>query len=55
MLFRSQVADNYIKCHKHAGHGTQTLQQGLMNSCNPFFITVGQNLGYGMYGEEPEK
>ena len=40
-----QVADNYIKCHKHAGHGTQTLQQGLMNSCNPFFITVGQKLG----------
>ena len=40
-----QVADNFIKCHKHSGHGTQTLQQGLMNSCNPFFITVGQRLG----------
>ncbi len=40
-----QVADNRIRCHNHAGHGTQTLTQGLMNSCNPFFITIGQKLG----------
>ncbi len=40
-----QVADNLIRCHDHAGHGTQTLTQGLMNSCNPFFITIGQKLG----------
>lgn len=40
-----QVADRAIKCHKRTGHGTQNLTQGLMNSCNPFFITVGQKLG----------
>ncbi len=40
-----QVADRTIKCHNHSGHGTQNLKQGLMNSCNPFFITVGQKLG----------
>ena len=40
-----QVADRTIKCHKRTGHGTQTLKEGLMNSCNPFFITVGQKLG----------
>ncbi len=40
-----QVADNRIRCHKHEGHGTQDLTHGLMNSCNPFFITVGQKLG----------
>lgn len=40
-----QVADRTIKCHKRTGHGTQNLTQGLMNSCNPFFITVGQKLG----------
>lgn len=40
-----QVADNRINCHKHEGHGVQTLEQGLMNSCNPFYITIGQNLG----------
>lgn len=40
-----QVSDRTIKCHKRDGHGTQTLKQGLMNSCNPLFITVGQKLG----------
>ena len=40
-----QVADNIIGCHNLSGHGTQTLPEGLMNSCNPFFITIGQNLG----------
>ncbi len=40
-----QVANNYQKCWKAGGHGTQTVTQGLMNSCNPFFITIGQKLG----------
>ncbi len=40
-----QVADNRIRCHNHDGHGTQDLTHGLMNSCNPFFITIGQKLG----------
>lgn len=34
-----------INCHNHAGHGAQNLTQGLMNSCNPFFVTLGQKLG----------
>lgn len=40
-----QVADRTIKCHNHSGHGTQNLKEGLMNSCNPYFIKVGQKLG----------
>ncbi len=36
-------------CHYHAGHGTQNLTQGLENSCNPFFITIGQRLGVHNY------
>ncbi len=39
------VADQTIKCNNHAGHGYQKLRQGLMNSCNPFFISIGQKLG----------
>ncbi len=40
-----KVADNIIHCSNLAGHGMQTFTEGLMNSCNPFFITVGQMLG----------
>lgn len=42
--------ENYImKCHYHPGHGHETFTQGLENSCNPFFITVGQKLGVHNY------
>ncbi|MBE6719792.1 MAG: PASTA domain-containing protein [Ruminococcaceae bacterium] len=44
-----QVGDYRMKCHYHAGHGTQNLTQGLENSCNPFFITIGQRLGVHNY------
>lgn len=38
-----------IHCAKVEGHGTQTFTQGLMNSCNPFFINIGQQLGVETY------
>lgn len=42
--------DSYtMKCHYHPGHGTENFTQGLENSCNPFFITVGQKLGVHNY------
>lgn len=48
---RIQVSDRIIQCHKRDGHGTQDLKQGLMNSCNPLFITVGQKLGKDKFFE----
>lgn len=44
-----QVEKWRMRCHNHSGHGTQTFTQGLENSCNPFFITVGQKLGVHNY------
>lgn len=34
-----------ISCHKHAGHGTQTFEQGVQNSCNPVFMELGARIG----------
>ncbi len=43
------VEDRRIRCHKVAGHGSETFVQGIMNSCNPVFITVGLRLGVENY------
>ena len=34
-----------ISCWRRSGHGTQTLQRALQNSCNPAFIAIGQRVG----------
>ena len=40
------VAGRTYHCHdKKGGHGTQTLQQSISNSCNPAFIQIGQLIG----------
>ena len=40
------VAGNPYHCHDNkGGHGTQTLQQSISNSCNPAFIQIGQLMG----------
>lgn len=44
-----KIADRVIHCAKREGHGYQTFTQGLMNSCNPFFIDIGQKLGAETY------
>ena len=43
------VEDRKIRCHKVGGHGGETFLQGVMNSCNPVFIDVGQRLGIDNY------
>lgn len=34
-----------ISCWYHAGHGTETLVDGVCNSCNPYMIWLGQKMG----------
>ena len=43
------VEDRRIHCHKRTGHGGETFLQGMMNSCNPVLIDVGQRLGPERY------
>ena len=40
-----QLYDKSIGCHYSAGHGSQTYEQALCNSCNPAFIEIGQSVG----------
>ena len=39
------VEDRRIRCHKVAGHGSESFVEGIMNSCNPVFIELGLRLG----------
>ena len=44
------VAGARIKCWRYyRPHGGESLRQGLMNSCNPVFIGLGQKLGVDTY------
>lgn len=43
------VEDRKIRCHKVGGHGSETFLQGMMNSCNPVLIDIGQRLGVDNY------
>ncbi len=39
------VEDRKIRCSKTGGHGAQDFQLGIMNSCNPVFMELGERLG----------
>ena len=40
-----------VKCWQSKGHGAEDLSTALGNSCNPYFITLGQRLGGGLIRE----
>ena len=45
-----EVAGVRIRCWRYyRPHGSQSLRQALMNSCNPVFIGLGQKLGVQTY------
>lgn len=43
------VEDRRIRCAKTTGHGAETFETGIMNSCNPVFIELGERLGVDNY------
>ena len=49
------VEDRKIRCHKTTGHGSESFEEGIENSCNPVFISVGLGLGVDRYYHYFEK
>lgn len=39
------VEDRRIRCARTIGHGAETFETGIMNSCNPVFMELGERLG----------
>ena len=51
-----EVAGVRIKCWRYyRPHGSESLREGLMNSCNPVFIGLGQKIGKEKYYDYLEK
>lgn len=44
-----RVGDRNIHCWKTSGHGRESFSDGIMNSCNPVFMTVGSRLGGDLF------
>jgi len=49
------VADRKIRCWKSGGHGSQTMLEGIQNSCNVCFMELGRRLGQDKFYEYLER
>ena len=45
------VGDRLIHCDDWNGHGTQTFEQAIINSCNPAFMQIGAKVGAAKFWE----
>jgi penicillin-binding protein 2 len=45
------VGNRTFACHNHAGHQTIGLEEAFTQSCNAYFIALGQMLGYNRISE----
>ncbi len=50
-----QVADRRIHCVETSGHGTITLEQALMESCNVALMNIGASLGRDKFNQYNER
>lgn len=50
-----QKANYFIRCHKLSGHGVQTAEQGLTNSCNVVFMEIGAAVGRDLFFDYQHK
>ncbi|MBQ4154594.1 MAG: PASTA domain-containing protein [Clostridia bacterium] len=45
------IAGRRYNCHKETGHGMQDMKKAMDNSCNPFFISLGQTIGTNIFSK----
>ncbi len=45
------INDRTFACHNQSGHGTVDMQEAFAQSCNAYFIALGQLLGYDRIAE----
>ncbi len=46
-----QIADKKIRCVARSGHGTETVQKALMDSCNDALMQMVRKIGKGTFGK----
>lgn len=51
----SEVQGHFIHCWKHGGHGSQTFDQMVWNSCNPGFVMLGLRMGTDIFYDYLER
>ncbi|MBQ7034122.1 MAG: hypothetical protein IJN34_00110 [Clostridia bacterium] len=49
------IGDRTFACHNHLGHGALQLEDAFAQSCNAYFIALGQLLGYDRIAEMAER
>ncbi len=49
------INDRTFSCHDHNGHGMIGMQEAFAQSCNSYFIALGQLLGYDRIAEMAER
>jgi penicillin-binding protein 2 len=49
------MEDTVFRCHDLSGHGVLDMRGAMEKSCNPFFINLGQRLGFSAIRETAEK
>jgi penicillin-binding protein 2 len=40
-----QIGDKVFKCHNLKGHGVLNMEQAIVESCNPYLVSLGQAVG----------
>ena len=40
-----EIDGNVFRCHKEAGHGEISMKEAFSNSCNTYFISLGERIG----------